>query len=98
MGEDDGCLGDLQNVSHGLMRNMREVDEHAQAVHLLDQGGAKVSHAQVRLAGSDSGSSCCPCIVAVVGESHVASSSVEGLAQGRNGAANLVATLHVYPD
>lgn len=32
--KDDRCLGNVEHVVHGVHRDMREVHEHAQAVHL----------------------------------------------------------------
>ena len=37
MGEDDGCLSDVQCLPGCLVGNVAQVDENAEAVHLLDE-------------------------------------------------------------
>lgn len=37
MGPDDRCLGVLQALFRRLIRGMRQVDEHSQAVHLVNE-------------------------------------------------------------
>lgn len=84
--EDDGRAGNGQDVAHRVGRDVRQVDHHAEPVHLADEVAAEGREARIFVAA------CCRLVerrrpgrakgvVAVVCERDVARAEVEQLAQ-----------------
>jgi len=68
VGEDDRGRGDVQGVAHRFRGNVRQVDEHADPLHLADDLTAEIGEAPSgRIVGRRIG----PGQVAVVRECHV---------------------------
>ena len=90
VGEDHRRAAGLERVAHGVVADVAQVDEHAEAVHLVDDGAAEIGEAVIfRIVGGAVG----PFVVLEVGEGHVARAELVELPQRGEAAADLVPAL-----
>ena len=79
VGGEDGRLADFERVAEGLVGDVRDIDDHAEAVHLGDDFLAERREAVVGLVGVAGGIG--PVVAVGVGEGHVAHAEVVEIAQ-----------------